>query len=164
MLKVRFRKVLIVAMLPALATCGSVPIAQMSMLPDGLYEFDQHLPVTNFSGQLRIEGDSVKIVETSPPCFEKTLPPAPGTTTQSFACGDFSLATTRGTTGRRTFIYSTTVVQTTATQTCTTMTTVDGRKGCSDAERHTEQHEVTVSGALALKRIGDAEPPKATVP
>jgi hypothetical protein len=160
--KTRFR-VLIVAMLPALAACGSVPIAQMSVLPDGLYEFDQHLPVTNFSGRLRIQGDSVKIVETSPPCFEVTLPPTSGQR-QGFTCGDFSLATMRGTTGRWTFTYSTTVVQKTATQTCTTVATSDGRKGCLEADRQTQQRDVVVTGALALRRVGDAEQSKAAVP
>ncbi|HEY4304997.1 MAG TPA: hypothetical protein VGM82_11050 [Gemmatimonadaceae bacterium] len=145
---------LVAATTPVLAGCGTAPLPQMALLPDGVYEWDQHLTTTNFSGHLQIAGDSVRMLDAEPRCFEKPLPPT-SLTTQQFVCGQFNLFASRGSTGRWTFKYVTGETRKVVTTTCSAFTKSGDRQGCSETQRQTTEKEVTATYGLALTRVTD---------
>jgi hypothetical protein len=141
------------------ACAGALPRAQTTVYANGVYAFDERAMglTTDLSGHLRIVGDSIEMLDVSPPCVENTLPPTAGRS-QSFRCGLFSVYASHET-GRWQFDYTTTKTVQSETESCIAYKTTEaGERRCTQTVTERRERTVPVTGTLRLVVV-DTTPP-----
>jgi hypothetical protein len=144
----------VLALLGAVACAGARAGGASAILPDGVYRFDERPQGvrTPFSGTIRLAGDSVEVVDSSPTCrAERTMQPQ----TVAYSCLDFGLSGSRRT-GHWVFNYTGTREVRTSKTVCAAYETKDGKQVCVRTKNETTVENVPLRASLRLTPVTSA--------
>src|SRR3569833_2380274 len=143
-----------ISLLVMASACANRMYRQAAVDRDGVYAFSEHarsLP-TDFSGRLRVTGDSVTVLSASPACAAQPPIPLSSGQAQKFSCGAFTLFAMRHD-GRWTIEYATERTVQEVLHKCIALTTTDGVQQCTATTAERRDRIVPVRGALRVIRV-----------